>query len=144
MVRNVRYKRLEGLVMVTNKNMKKILVVDDTEIHLLTVENIVKGKYEATTAKSGKDALTIISKGYVPDLILLDILMPDMDGWETYNKIKGISLLKDVPIAFLTSMDGEREKMYASRLGAADMINKPFEPQDLLERIESMLEKQPE
>jgi len=121
--------------------MKKLLVVDDSEIHLIIVENLLKDKFETTTAKSGKEALSFLSKGLVPDLILLDIIMPEMDGWETYNKIKGISLLKDVPIAFLTSVDGEREKMYASRIGAADMITKPCEGEELLKKIQNILEK---
>jgi len=125
----------------TNDKMKKILVVDDSDVHLLIVDGILKGKFDTTTANSGKAALAVLSKGYVPDLIILDILMPEMDGWETYNKIKGISLLKDVPIAFLTSVDGEREKMYASRIGAADMITKPCEGEELIKRIKNILEK---
>jgi len=125
----------------TDDKMKKILVVDDSDVHLLIVEGVLKGKYETTTANSGKAALALVSKGYVPDLILLDILMPEMDGWETYNKIKGISLLKDVPIAFLTSVDGEREKSYASRIGAADMITKPCDGGELIKRIKNILEK---
>jgi len=128
--------------METNDKKKKILVVDDSEVHLLIVDGILKGKYDTTTAKSGKEALALISKGYAPDMILLDVLMPEMDGWETFNKIKGISLLKDVPIAFLTSVDGEREKMYASRIGAADMIAKPCEGEELLKRIKNILEKE--
>jgi len=124
--------------------MKKILIVDDNEVHLVIAENILKGKYEVTTAKSGKDALALLSKGYIPNAILLDVLMPEMDGWETYNKIKGISLLRSVPIAFLTSLDGVREKLYASRIGAADLISKPYEAPELLGRIEKMMEKKAE
>jgi len=134
-------KYLEGNDMETNDSLKKVLVVDDSEVHLLIAEGILKGKYDTTTAKSGKEALATISKGYTPDVILLDVLMPEMDGWETFNKIKGISLLKDVPIAFLTSVDGEREKMYASRIGAADLITKPCEGEELLSRIKTILEK---
>jgi len=120
---------------------KKILLVDDSEVHLLIAENILKDKYNVTKVKSGKEALAFLSKGFVPNLILLDVLMPDMDGWEVYNKLKGISLLRDVPVAFLTSLDGEKEKLYASRLGAADLITKPYETKELLNRIESILAK---
>jgi len=126
-----------------NDGMKKILIVDDNEVHLVIAENILKGKYDVTTAKSGKDALALLSKGLVPGLILLDVLMPEMDGWETYNKIKGISLLRNVPIAFLTSLDGVREKLYASRIGAADLITKPYDGEELIKRIEKMLEGAP-
>jgi len=121
----------------------KILLVDDSDVHLMIAENILKETYNVTTAKSGKDALAILAKGLIPNLILLDVLMPDMDGWEVYNKIKGISLLKDVPVAFLTSLDGEKEKLYASRLGAADLITKPYESSELLKRVETIMAKKP-
>jgi putative two-component system response regulator len=125
--------------MSASNTQKKILLVDDSDVHLVIAENILKAKYETFTAKSGKDALALLTKGLSPNLILLDVLMPGMDGWETYNKIKGLSLLRDVPIAFLTSLDGEREKMYASRIGAADLITKPYNGNELLERIAKML-----
>jgi len=123
-------------------NSSKILLVDDSDVHLMIAENILKEKYNVTTAKSGKDALALLSKsGLVPDLILLDVLMPDMDGWEVYNKIKGVGLLQNVPVAFLTSLDGEKEKLYASRLGAADLITKPYDSAELLKRVETILAK---
>jgi len=122
------------------EGMKKVLIVDDSEVHLVIAENILKTKYETITAISGKDALHLLAKGLVPSLILLDILMPEMDGWEVYNKIKGISLLQNVPIAFLTSLDGVREKLYASRIGAADMITKPYEGKELISRVDKMIE----
>jgi CheY-like chemotaxis protein len=119
----------------------KILLVDDSEIHLVIAENILSQKYLVTKASSGREALNILFKGFVPNLILLDVLMPDIDGWEVYNKIKGMPFLKNVPVAFLTSLDGEKEKLYASRLGAADLITKPYESSELLGRIESILSK---
>ena len=125
-----------------NDEVKKILIVDDSDVHLLIADNILKDKYETVKAKSGKEALSLLSKGLVPNLILLDILMPEMDGWETYNLIKGISLLRDVPIAFLTSLSGTREKLYAANIGAADMIAKPYEGTELLNRVEKMIYKQ--
>jgi putative two-component system response regulator len=121
--------------------MKKLLIVDDSDVQLLIIENVLRGKYETTTANSGKTALAILFKGLIPDLILLDILMPDMDGWETFNRIKAMGLLRDVPVAFLTSVDGEKEKQYASRIGAADMITKPYNGDELIKRIENILQK---
>jgi len=123
-------------------NSLKILLVDDSDVHLMIAENILKEKYNVITAKSGKDALALLAKDkLVPSLILLDVLMPDMDGWEVYNKLKGISLLQNVPVAFLTSLDGEKEKLYASRLGAADLITKPYDSAELLKRVETILAK---
>ena len=123
-------------------NSLKILLVDDSDVHLMIAENILKEKYNVITAKSGKDALALLAKDkLVPSLILLDVLMPDMDGWEVYNKLKGISLLQNVPVAFLTSLDGEKEKLYASRLGAADLITKPYDSTELLKRVETIMAK---
>jgi len=120
---------------------KKILLVDDDEIHLSMLENILKEKYEVITAKSGKDALEYLLKGVVPNLILLDILMPNLDGWETFNKLRAISFLQDVPIVFLTSVVESTEVERAHEIGAADYITKPYDRNDLLNRIEKILNK---
>jgi len=125
----------------TNNGIKKLLVVDDSDVQLLIAANILKSKYDVTTVKSGRAALAALSKGFTPDLILLDILMPDMDGWETFTRIRDIKSLNDVPVAFLTSVDGEKEKQYASRIGAADMITKPYEGAALIKRIENIIQK---
>ena len=122
-------------------NSLKILLVDDSDVHLMIAENILKEKYTIITAKSGKDALALLKGKLVPNLILLDVLMPDMDGWEVYNKVKGMSPLQNVPVAFLTSLDGEKEKLYASRLGAADLITKPYDSAELLKRVETIMAK---
>jgi len=120
---------------------KRIIVVDDDEIYLTMIETILKDKYEVITAKSGKDALGYFLKGIIPNLILLDVLMPELDGWETFNRLKAISFLQDVPIVFLTAVNGSAEVEYARKIGAADYITKPFEISDLLNRIEKILNK---
>jgi CheY-like chemotaxis protein len=120
---------------------KKIFLVDDDEIHLAILENILKDKYETITAKSGKDALEYMLSGVVPNLILLDILMPNLDGWETFNRLRAISFLQDVPIVFLTSLSEEAEVEHAQEIGAADYITKPYNKDDLLVRIEKILNK---
>jgi len=119
---------------------KKLLLIDDSETELHVAANLFKDNYELFTAKSGKEALGYLTKGIVPDLILLDVLMPDMDGWETFNLIKGISLLRNVPIAFFTSIDGEWERQHASVLGAVDYITKPFENDELIKRVDAIIE----
>ena len=86
---------------------KNILLVDDESISQDITAAILSVKFNVVTSESGKDALKLLLR-YRPDLILLDIVMPEMDGWETYHKIRGISLLRQVPIAFLTSL-GEEE-----------------------------------
>ena len=119
---------------------KKILVIDDDEIHLSMVQNLLDTKYEVLTAKSGKEAISLLLGGVIPCLILLDIIMPHMDGWETYNKLKGLSLLKDCPIAFVTSLDGREEREQANKLGAAGYITKPYDKEDLVNQVEKIIE----
>jgi CheY-like chemotaxis protein len=120
---------------------KKVLVVDDDEVHILTAQGILKTEYEVFTAKSGKEALDHLLNGLVPHLLLLDILMPGMDGWETYNRIKAVSYLKDVPIAFLTSVSKTTEEKRALEMGAVDYITKPYDKNELLNRIKKIIEK---
>ena len=120
---------------------RKLLLVDDDEIHLSITGNMLKSVYEIITAKSGKEALGYLLKGFVPDLILLDIIMPNMDGWETYNRIRGISLLRDVPIAFFSSLDGKDEAQQAQEMGAADYIPKSCKKEEFLTRIDSIITK---
>jgi len=121
--------------------MKRILLVDDSELYIEVAKNILKQKYEVVAAKSGNEALAHLAKGLIPNLILLDILMPEMDGWETYNLIKGISLLRDVPIAFLTALDSEAEKDHAVIIGASAFITKPFKEEILLEKVDAIIQK---
>jgi len=118
---------------------KRILLIDDDETHLLIAQSMLKHDYQTIVAKSGHEALELFIKGISPDLVLLDILMPNMDGWEIYHQIKGISLLRDVPIAFLTSESDAMEEKRAYEMGAADYIMKPYDKTDLLKRIERML-----
>jgi len=118
---------------------RKLLLVDDDEIHLAITGNMLKGEYEIITAKSGKEALGHLLKGVVPDLILLDIVMPNMDGWETYNRIRGISLLRDVPIAFFSSLDGKDEAQQAREMGAADFIPKSCQKEEFLTRVDTII-----
>jgi len=120
---------------------KKVLLVDDDEFYLSIAEDILKNKYEVFTAKSGKDAMEYLLKGIVPDLILLDILIPDMDGWETFIRIKTISSLQDVPVVFLSSVIESAEEKHAQEIGAADYITTPYKIDDLLYRIERILRK---
>jgi CheY-like chemotaxis protein len=130
--------------MVKETEAKKILLVDDDEIHLILAEAMLKDEYAIITAKSGKEALAYFLQGQFPNLVLLDILMPNMDGWETFNRLKAISFLKDIPIAFLTSINETAEKNHALEIGAADFITKPYEREELLERVGKILTKHQE
>jgi methyl-accepting chemotaxis protein len=118
----------------------KILIVDDDSIHLEMVETVLSNDYEVSTAQSGKDALGLFYQGLVPNLILLDLIMPDMDGWNTYNRIKAIGGLHDIPIAFFTSSNDQKDIQHAREMGAVDYIKKPYDKDDLLRRVGKILE----
>jgi putative two-component system response regulator len=124
----------------TGNEKQKILIVDDDGIHLEMVENVLKGKYNVSIAKSGKDALALFYQGLVPNLILLDLIMPDMDGWDTYSRIKAISGLHDAPIAFFTASDDPKDVQHAREMGAVDYIKKPYDKDDLLRRVGKILQ----
>jgi putative two-component system response regulator len=124
-----------------NAGKKKVLLVDDDEMHLVTAELYLKDEYEVLKAKSGSEALALLNnKETIPDLVLLDILMPEMSGWEVFKKIRAIPL-KDLPIAFLTSENAQAEKDRAHKLGAADYITKPFNMTLLKSKTKDILSK---
>jgi methyl-accepting chemotaxis protein len=122
---------------------QKILVVDDDSIHLEMVNAVLSGEYDVTCAKSGKEALNLFYQGLVPQLILLDLIMPDMDGWNTYNRIKAIGGLHNTSIAFFTSSNDPKDIKHAQEMGAVDYFKKPYDKDDLLRRVGKILMRNP-
>ena len=121
-------------------SVKKILLVDDVELSL-DMERLALARSNCTilTAATGKEALESIKKEK-PDLILLDLYMPEMNGDECCRTIKGDPLMKDIPVIMTTSMgdDGDREKCFSS--GADDFIDKPFKSINLLKKVEKFID----
>lgn len=122
--------------------MKKILLVDD-EVDILEFlkYNLEQEDFEVFTSTNGKDALKKISQN--PDLIVLDIMMPEMDGFELYQQIKKNKEYQNIPIIFLTAKSGETDEIKGLDLGASDYIQKPISPKKLIARIKSNLRKTP-
>jgi CheY-like chemotaxis protein len=116
---------------------RKIIMVDDDEIHLEMAKGILENEYDVTTVKSGQAALQLFYQGLVPDLILLDLVMPGMDGWDTFERIHGISRVHSVPIAFCSASTDLKDISRAREVGAADYISKPCN--DLLARVRKLL-----
>ena len=117
---------------------KQILMVDDDKSQLLYVNAILKNEYDIISVTSGKDALECLGKT-VPSLVLLDVLMPEMDGFEAYGKMRALSSMKDVPIIFLTSVNAPEEIERALRIGAADYITKPYTSENFTNRIRNAI-----
>ena len=119
--------------------MKHILMVDDVTTNLKSAAEVLQPFYHLSMAKSGKQALNFLKKNR-PDLILLDIMMPEMDGYETMEQIKLNPRTANIPIIFLTA-DTEREsEIRGMKMGAMDFITKPFESEAMLGRIEKVLQ----
>jgi len=116
----------------------KILIADDEEglINLLRMKLRTEG-YQVLSAHNGAQALEVVQK-HCPDLILLDLLMPDMDGWEACRRIREVS---DVPIIMLTAASGDVTVARALEMGADDYITKPFSMMELLARVRAALRR---
>jgi len=123
-------------------DMKKVYLIDDDEMHLTTAELYLKSEYEVYKANSGQEALDYINTNqFVPSIILLDIIMPNMDGWEVFKKMREIAILKNVPIVFLTSVEDEAERKKAFKMGIADYLMKPFNMTELKSSIKDLIKK---
>ena len=125
----------------TGGELKKILIVDDDETHLTMTAGMLEKDYEVTTVKSGREALTLFFRGLVPAAVLLDLVMPEMDGWETYDRIKAIGNLHHVPIIIFTSSDDPVDKDRAQKMGAMDYIKKPAKKSELMESLGKIIKK---
>jgi methyl-accepting chemotaxis protein len=125
----------------TGNEKKKVLAIDDDATHLGMTKTFLEDVYEVTTVKSCEDALKLLYQGLDPNFILLDLMMPEISGWDTYERIKGLSRLHHVPIAIFTSSDDPVDKDRAIKMGAADYIKKPCKKSELLERIEKITNK---
>ncbi len=122
-------------------NRQKILLVDDEDDILEFLSyNLIKEGYIVFTANNGKEAITIAKKE-IPDLIILDVMMPNMDGIETCREIREIQELKNTMIAFLTARNEDYSQIAGFDVGADDYINKPIKPRVLISRIKALLRR---
>ena len=118
----------------------RILCVDDDINMLSSIEDIlISTGYSVSLAKSGRQALEYIKKGINYQLILLDVDMPDMDGYETFRALRDLDQSRDIPIIFLTAMDEPDYEIKGFEYGAADYITKPFVKSVFLARIKNRI-----
>lgn len=121
-----------------NKVMKTILTVDDTPVNIDIVKAILSAEYTVKAATSGEMALKIIEAD-IPDLILLDIIMPDMDGYEVCQRLKTKEATRHIPVIFLTGKTHEEDEAKGLQMGAIDYITKPISPGILSARVRTHL-----
>lgn len=118
---------------------KKILIVDDkTEFRRLT-KTILSKDYVVESAENGIDALSLMQNGYMPDLIVTDLMMPVLGGKDFVEQLKNSGVFNNIPIIVLSSIDKSDEKIKLINMGASDYLEKPYNPAELLARIENLL-----
>lgn len=126
----------------SDKNVKKILCIEDEPEMVDLIRLILSRRgFEVTGASGGVDGLNMIRESH-PDLVLLDLMMPDMDGWEVYQQMKADESLRDIPVIVVTAKAQSIDKVLGLHIAKVDdYIAKPFSPQDLLNSVEKVLAK---
>lgn len=115
-----------------------ILIVDDTKFNIKVLVDTLEDDYELAVAMDGRSALKFMEQ-VIPDIVLLDIMMPKMDGFEVFSKMKEDKRLKDIPVVFLSAMTDINSKYKAFEMGAVDYIIKPFEALEVKARVKAHL-----
>lgn len=113
------------------------MIDDEEDIRELVRTLLIRAGHEVSTAPDGRAGLRAFHAA-PPDLVVLDVAMPDLDGWQTLERIRDLS---DVPVLMLTARSGELEKVRGLRLGADDYVTKPFGRQELVARVEALLRR---
>ena len=125
--------------MIAKEEKKTVLVVDDAPSNIQVVNSILKDTYKIRIATNGAKALELVGVDPPPDLILLDIVMPGMDGYEVCTRLKSSPVTKDIPVIFLTGQTETEDETRGFEVGAVDYIHKPFSPAVVKARVQTHL-----
>jgi len=117
---------------------QKILMVDDTEVYLYTLNSTLKEDYDTIIAKSGEEGLDT-ARLVMPDLILLDVMMPGLSGYDVLEALKADEKLKSIPVILISGKDSDENEARGYELGAVDYIKKPFVRTEVKSRIDSVM-----
>lgn len=126
----------------SDRNVKRILCVEDEPEMIDLIRLILNRRgFDVTGASGGVDGLNKVRESH-PDLVLLDLMMPDMDGWEVYQQMKADEALRDIPVIVVTAKAQSIDKVLGLHIAKVDdYIAKPFSPQELLSSVEKVLAK---
>jgi putative two-component system response regulator len=122
----------------TSSERATILVVDDTSENLTVLNDLLKDRYRILLAKNGEKALQLAA-AQTPGLILLDIMMPEMDGYEVLRRLRADAATEGIPVIFLTALSAAEDEQKGLELGAVDYISKPISPPVVLARVATHL-----
>ncbi len=125
--------------MADRSEKQKVLVVDDAPENIQVLMETLKGEYAVVPAVNGQKALKIAETAPVPDIILLDIMMPEMDGYEVCRRLKANRVTRNIPVIFVTALDQEEDETMGLELGAVDYITKPISPAIVQARVKTHL-----
>ena len=128
-----------GVVIATGDARKTVLVVDDAPSNIRIVNEILHKSYQVRVATNGAKALELAKAAPGPDLILLDVVMPGMDGYEVCTRLKADAATKDIPVIFLTGQTEIEDETRGFETGAVDYIHKPFSPAVVAARVQTHL-----
>ena len=117
-----------------------VLIVDDEEANIDILMEILGEDFDVSVAMDGESALEVVAEE-APDLILLDVVMPDMDGHEVCRQLKGSPKTAPIPVIFATGLDNPEEREKGLSLGAVDYLTKPFNPQQVITSVQTHLAK---
>ncbi|TAN65310.1 MAG: two-component system response regulator [Methylobacter sp.] len=120
--------------------LQTILIVDDSPENLTVLSELLLPTYRVLAAASGPKALRIASTEPHPDLILLDVMMPEMDGYQVFEQLRAAPATRDIPVIFVTAMDKMEAELHGLDVGAVDYITKPIVPPIVLARVHTQLE----
>jgi len=120
-------------------NQKTILVVDDEPSNIDVIKNVLQSDYKIKAAINGEKALMVAAKSPAPDLILLDIMMPGIDGYQVCRELKTNSATRHIPVVFLSAKVSPDQQRQGLELGAVAYITKPLDPQTLIDTVDLLL-----
>ncbi|MBK7900586.1 MAG: diguanylate cyclase [Azonexus sp.] len=122
----------------TPQSKQRVLVVEDEKINRTVLVALLKDDYQVILAKTGEQALERLASDDQIDVVLLDVLMPDMDGYEVLRHIKDGDATREIPVIFLTALNSTNDEEKGLRLGASDYIGKPFSPAIVKARVSNL------
>ena len=117
-----------------NDKKKKVLIIDDEKMNIMALAHFLNNQYEVLVATNGQEGLKV-AETHLPDIILLDVIMPGLTGFDVIERLKKIEAAKNIPVIFVSGLANESNIEKGLRLGAMDYISKPFEKAIVEKRI---------